>query len=553
MKPALSITCSLILLIISYLKKHSDSVKIDHDAYNNVILKKKLSQISCTPDWSTYYLSDSEVKDMMPLPGTGLHSWKISTSNDSAQFYFNQGINLYYGFHIIESLSSFKKAQLFDSGCAMLYWAEALAYGPNINDGEYTAPAQALAASSKALSFIKKANQTEKDLIGVMSLRYTTDTTQKRVVLNQVYSNNMETLYLKHPKDPEIGSLYVDAMMNLHPWEWWENDGRPKPWTPKIQMTLEKVLKISPNHPGANHYYIHIMEASPYASKAIGSADKLGNLTPGLSHMVHMPSHIYVRTGNYNKGVKVNEMAVDRYHDYKKLYPNVSSAAGLYEIHNLHMQAACSMNTGIYYRALNDAYACRKSVDTILLSSPAPLGDYYQYVFMTPVITMVTFQKWSDVLKLPEVDKKFHYASLIENFAKGVAYARLGNIPQAKQCLKKLNQLIQEKDIAVVMPPMNAPITAATVQKFILQSAIAEGEHNYLLAINYSKAAVKTEASLIYNEPRDWLIPATHFLGIAYIANKQENEAIKTFREDLKMQPNNYFARNQLSTLKTMK
>lgn len=534
--------CFLIIFLVGYSRIEVNSGKIDLAAVAKVNLKKQFSAIRCTPDWSTYKLSKLEIQQMIPLPGTGSHVWKISTQNDSAQFYFNQGINLYYGFHIIEAMPSFKKAQTFDSTCAMLYWAEALAYGPNINDFGYAASPDAIIATQKAKTLIRSATLKERGLIEAMQVRYSNDSTQKREILNQQYADKMKELYMKFPADAEIGSLYADALMIQHPWDLWQHNGKPKPWTPQIERVLENVLKHSPEHPGANHYYIHTVEASPYAFKATASADRLIKLAPGLSHMVHMPSHIYIRTGQYQKGDKANKLAIENYFTYLKLYPAVANNAPLYEIHNRHMKAACSMNGNDYAAALQDAIECRNSFDTSFLSLEAPIGEYVQYVYMAPELTMLTFKKWDDILKQPDVQNRVHYAALLQQFAKGMAYANTNDLTMARSSLTKLEALLHEKGLSVVFTPFNAPISGATIAKYLLTGTIAEKEKNFKKAIDYFKMAVVTEDSLVYNEPRDWLVPARHFLGNAFLAQKMYKEAAKVFHEDLKVHPNNYVA-----------
>ncbi len=536
----LLITASSLSFLLLFNNKNSSFIPIDKAALVEVNQKKSLTAISCSPDWATYHLTKEEVNEMVPLPGMGSHTWKISTKNDSAQFYFNQGINLYYGFHIIEALPSFKKTQLFDPSCAMLYWAEALAYGPNINDYGYTASANALIATEKSKELMNTSTAKEKGLIEAMQFHYSTDSAQKRELLNQQYADKMKQLFVKYPGDAEIGALYADALMNMHPWDLWQHNGQPKPWTPEIEKVLERVLKYSPDHPGANHYYIHTMEASPFAAKAIPSADRLAKLAPGLAHIVHMPSHIYIRTGQYDKGIKANIGAVKTYHTYLRLYPEVANNAPLYEIHNRHMQAACSMNSNNYEAALKDAIDCRNSFDISFLPLDAPMGTYVQYVYMTPELAMVTFEKWNDILTQKNIDTQYHYASLIQQFAKGMAYANLDNIAMAKAALKNIDDLLKEKDLAVVMTPFNAPKSSGNIARYILMGTIAVKENNTAGALNYFKIAVATEDSLVYNEPRDWLIPARHYLGNFLLINKRHEEAEMVFRKDLDVQPNNY-------------
>jgi len=533
----------MILLLMGYTKIYEQSSKqTDDETYRRIRQKMSLNSFRCTPDWSDYQITSEEIQHMVPLPGTGSHTWKITCISDSAQFYFNQGINLYYGFHIPEALPSFKKALSFDTTAAMLYWAVALAYGPNINDGVYVASKDALLAISKAKLFMNNSSPKEKDLIGAMESHYSADSTRERAALNQEYADQMKTLYIKYPGDVEIGTLYADALMNLHPWDLWQHDGRPKPWTPELIGVLENVITQNPEHPGANHYYIHTLEASPFASKANASAERLGRLTPGISHMVHMPSHIYIRTGEYDKGVLVNEAAVKHYYEYKRIFPGAETNVFLYEYHNRHMQAACSMNTNDYSRAIKDALDCRNAIDSALLSPEDPMGNYVQYIFMTPELTMVTFQKWNDILLEPAIEKRFHYAALIQEFAKGMAYANTGKPDMAKSSLATMESLLLEKDMSVVLTPFNAPVTGGTVAKYILMGTIAEKENNLKQADYYFTKGVETEDSLVYQEPRDWLIPARHYLGNLLLKEKKYKEAERIFLEDLTYQPRNYIS-----------
>ncbi len=536
-------TCSLLLLLMGYSSiRETLQGRTDQISYRNA--KKKISStgLKCAPDWSANPIEEEEIEDMVLLPGTGSHSWKINTRSDSAQLYFNQGINLYYGFHIIEALPSFKKALRFDSGSAMLYWAVALSYGPNINDYGYVASPEALSALSNAKLYMQNASLKEKELIQAMASHYSADSTLQRAILNQHYADQMKDLYIKYPDDAEIGTLYADALMNLHPWDFWEKDGSPKPWTPELISVLETVIKKYPDHPGANHYYIHVMEASPFASKANPSADKLAGLTPGLAHMVHMPSHIYIRTGAYEKGRRVNEAAVKSYYHYKKIYPAVLNGAFLYEYHNLHMLAASSLNENDYSQAIRDAQACRKSVDTSLLSAEAPFGNYIQYIYMTPAFTMIRFEKWQDILNESITDYRYHYGRLIQEFARGMAYAHTGQLDKSKSSLAIMDSLLKEKDMSVVLEPFNAPVTGGFVAKYILMGTIAEMENKTTEAIQYFEKGVVTEDALVYQEPRDWLVPARHWLGNLLLKKKRYKEAEQVFLKDLSYQPNNYIS-----------
>lgn len=541
-----SIIITAIAVGLSLLTFLANSGKPDNTGILENINNRKLAAVSCSPDLINLSFSEDEVAAMIPLPGTGSHKWQIRTQNDSAAFYFNQGMNLYYGFHIIEAIPSFKKAIQLDPDCAILHWAEALAYGPNINDLGYAASPEALAATAKAVKLMGTASNIEKLLIKAMAVRYSADTTISRTTLNQHYADAMASAYKQFPDEAEVGALYADALMLLHPWDLWFHNGNPKPWTNELVAVLEHVLKISPDHPGANHYYIHAVEASPFPGKAVASADRLGRLTPGLSHMVHMPSHIYIRTGEYKKGTSVNKEAVEQYQRYLALYPGVAANAPLYDFHNRHMQAVCSMNGSAYEAALEEAIECRNSIDTSFLSLPAPLGPYVQFVYMTPEFTKIYFEKWNEIL-----NENHHYThsynSLIKQFAKGMAYANTGQISKASLALKEVERLIEDKDLALPFGPFNAPKSAAMVAMEILKGTIAGQEGKSQQALQHFRNAVTHEDALIYNEPRDWTLPARHFLGYALLRMKNYSEAEKVFREDLKQSPKNMKGEKGLS------
>ncbi len=393
---------------------------------------KKKNIISCSPDRLAInrFLENREIQ---PMPGAGIHHWKITNASDSAQFYFDQGMNMYYGFHIIESMASFKKASQFDPQNAMVWWAQALAMGPNINDVGYAASPAAIEATQKAIVLSGNASAVEQMLINAMAVRYSKDSAQLREKLNQDYVDEMNKAYRQFPSNEDLAVLYADALMLQHPWDLWNVDGTPKSWTPKIREVLEKVLATSPNHPGANHYYIHVMEASPFVDKAIPSADRLGKLTPGLSHMVHMPSHIYLRVGQFEKGSQVNENAIKQFELYSSLFPAVTENAFLYKWHNLHFQTNCALLSGKYEYAKKTALALNETLDTTALSMAPPMGSYIQYLNMTPVFINVRYGKWNDLLFMPAPAEQHIYATILYHFGKGMAYAALKNFNAAEK------------------------------------------------------------------------------------------------------------------------
>ena len=516
-------------------------IKVQPKPISREEVYKHLSVIQCSPDW-TQLDANSLADGIGVLPGWGSYRWNINTTDDSARYYFNQGINMYYAFHIIEAMASFKKAERFDDNNAMIYWAQALAYGPNINDFEYTASSDAFAAAQKALSLQDNCTQKEKALIGAMAFRYTADTTVSRRSLNQLYLQAMKDVFLAFGQDADVCTLYADAIMVQHPWDYWKHNGQAQPWTPELVNVLEGAIKINNNHPGANHYYIHAVEASKNSKRAMVSADKLGNLMPGVSHMIHMPSHIYIRNGEYAKGIKVNEMGVKGYDKYLALYPAVQNNAGLYLVHNLHMQTNCAMMKANYSYSNKSAVATRNSVDTSYLSMPAPGGTYMQYLYMIPVINNVRFGKWNAILNDAAVNEQHVYASTLWHWAKGMAFAGKNKFTEAENELKIVKEKMQLQDMLVVLAPYNAPADAAKVGVKILEGIIAAKQNDFAKAIRLLKDGVVLEDAMIYNEPKDWLLPVREYLGTVLLRSGNASKAAVFFEEDLKENPNNHWA-----------
>jgi len=538
MKPHLSFSIIALFAFIFFVLRFNEKQK--QSIFNLTEFKKK-NIIRCGPDWDK--LKDwLEEADIPPIPGAGTYKWKISTRNDSAQFYFNQGINMYYSFHIIEAMASFKKAEKFDKYSPMLLWAQALTYGPNINDFGYTASPEALSAIGKAIEFSGRCTDKEIALIEAQRIRYSYDSSQTRSMLNQLYVDKMKEVYEKFPDDADVATLYADAMMLQHPWDLWNIDGTPKPWTPLIREVLEKVLAKTPNHPGANHYYIHVMEPSPFAAKALPSADRLGKLNPGLSHVVHMPSHIYLRTGLYNKGIDVNINAVNSYKSSIPLYAAVTGADFLYIIHNLHMKANNAMLAGNYKIAEAAAIETRNSIQADYLSIPAPLGNVVQYIYMTPVLVYVRFGKWDELLQQNKPDDSQVYANILYHFGRGMAFSARSKMTEANQELAAMKTLMADTSLAIPFTPFSAAIEGAIVASKILSGSIALKSGKTNDAITDFTEAVKVEQKMIYNEPRDWLLNPKHWLGKAYLVAGDGSNAEKTFNADLQNNNNNGWA-----------
>lgn len=504
--------------------------------------------ISCTPDRKGLEAALNEAR--IPLmPGSGSYVWEIETKSDSAQLYFNQGINTYYGFHIIESLASFKKAAEFDPGNPMVWWAQALAYGPNINDVEYMASVEALNAARKAASLMEKATPVEKALIDAMQLRYSEDTTASREILDQAYADAMRSVYAKFPDEADVAALYADAMMLQHPWELWNANGTPKQWTPRIRQVLEKGLAKDSLHPGLNHYYIHVMEPSPFPERAMKSADVLGSITPGLAHLVHMPSHIYLRTGYYNKGATINEEAVGRFKEYSSLFPDVWNGAFIYLLHNQHMLVNCAMLAGRYKTAMAAAFELQQSIDSATLALPPPIGSLIQYMYMTPVLVQIRFEQWDSLLQAEQPEQHLVYANILYHFGRGMAQAAKNNVEEATRESAQLLALMNNEDLKIPMSPFSAAIEGATVARELLQGTIALKKNMPQAAASHFTLAAETESKMVYNEPRDWLLNPNQYLGSAYLKMKDYAKAEAAFMKDMNVNDKNVWTLNRLQEL----
>ena len=517
------------------------------EAIQKTLWYKKQYSVSCSPSLALFNVDDSA--NVIPLlSGWGGYRMPVSETNDSARIYFEQGINMYYAFHIIEALASFEKATQFDPNFAMAYWGKALAYGPNINDYGYAVSPDALIAVEKANANKNNCTPVEQALIEAMAVRYSADTTQTREHLNKLYADAMQNVYQQNTSNPDAGALYADALMLLHPWDFYDKRGKAKTWTPEIMQTLESVLKITPNHPGAAHYYIHAVEASDHPERALEVADKLPLLMPGLSHVVHMPAHIYIRTGNYKKGEAVNDLAVKSYYDYLTKYAPVANNTPLYLIHNLHMQATCANMDGKFKTAEKLSMDTRNSFDSSWQSMPDFFGIFVQYLYMTPYLTRIRFGKWDDILQTPEIPASHVYSNLLWHYGRGLAYARKHQFDNATKELQAVQQDMTNSQLSAPAPSYANPGTnGASVAERILQGVIAEEQNNLPASITLLQEAVTREDSMIYDEPKDWVHPARQYLGTVLLKAKQYARAEKVFKEDLYLNPNNGWSYTGLS------
>jgi tetratricopeptide (TPR) repeat protein len=533
----MSIAAYLLVVAFRSAMRQAQTANIAH-----LIAKKKKFSIRCSPEYIP-----SPADDIPLLSGWGNYNWPVSSKSDSARIYFNQGINMYYAFHIIESRASFDKATRFDPNCAMAWWGKALAYGPNINDFGYQRPSEAFPSATKANALKADATAVEKALIEAIAIRYVADSAADQGKLNALYRNAMKAVYRKYPNDENVTTLYADALMLMHPWDLYDHDFTAKPWTAEIVSVLKHALRLNAKQPGANHYFIHAVEASAKPGDAMASATFLSNAMPHVSHLTHMPSHIYIRTGLYDKGVNVNDRGLAGYKKYLDYFPATTENIALYALHNMHMKINCAQMAGNYGIAAAASKDLQEQIPGFYLQIPGALGNYVQYLHRTDIFTWLRFGKWKEILSDPVADT-LKFTAVLQHFARGMAYANIQKIVEAEKELAIMQNKMTEASLKEPFTPFNAVYDAALVGESILAGTIAENKSDISRAIILFTQAVKDEDRLIYNEPRDWLLPARQYLGAALIKSGNYKQAVEVFNKDLQINPNNGWSLTGLET-----
>ncbi|HTI08251.1 MAG TPA: hypothetical protein VL832_06830 [Puia sp.] len=481
-----------------------------------------------------------QVPDIPPLTGWGPHRWKISTASDSAQFYFDQGINMYYAFHTLEARASFAKAIRFDSTCAMAYYGKALALGPTINFGNgFRAEYAALEAAEASKRFAAGCSPLEKGLIAAMGKRYSADTAADLKKLQLDYAETMKLLAAVYPQNADIITLYADAIMLQHPWDLYDAALQPRPWTPEIRSLLQKALDLDSLHPGALHFMIHTLEGSLHPEDGIRSAETLAGLMPDVAHVVHMPSHIYIRAGHYKKGIDVNDRAINGYDKYLGLYQPVQESSGLYLLHAVHMKIACAMMAGNFAQAIAASDTMRRLVTSADLATPGGFGNFIQYVYDFRLFALLRFGAWEKILLEPAADSATRYSSVLHHFARGMALSHLSRFTEAQQELASLRKGLQAEELKASYDPFSNAYEAGLVADGILTGVLAAQRGQYAAAKAAFENAVKAEDALIYDEPRDWPLPARQYLGDLLLKMGDKTGAIGVFKKDLEINPMN--------------
>lgn len=472
----------------------------------------------------------------------GTLDFPITTNSELAQKYFNQGVILAYGFNHEEAFRSFEEAARLDTNCAMAYWGMAYVIGPNINlPMDAGVVATAYEAVERAMSLLDDETQREKDYVIALSKRYTNEELEDRTHLDKAYSDAMRELVSKYPNDLDAATMFAESIMDLHPWDYWLKDGTPQPWTLEILTSLEGVIERNTDHHGSNHLYIHAIEASKNPERGNASADKLRFLAPGAGHLVHMPAHIYIRTGQYHEGSLANQRAVKSDEEYI----NQCNQQGFYPLayypHNYHFLWATATLEGDSKTAIDAALKTSQLPPDSLIN----LCGYktLQHFVVIPLYAYVTFGKWDEILNYEKPEKLQLYPLGVWHYARGMAFIANGDLGKAEKELAELEQLRFNKKVEdLSIWGINSAGTLIKIAYEVLSGELAAKKKDYATAISHLKSAVELENTLRYDEPPTWFYPCRLNLGAVLIESGRYEEAQKVFEENLSNLPENGWA-----------
>jgi tetratricopeptide (TPR) repeat protein len=468
------------------------------------------------------------------LDGLGTHKHPIATKSELAQTFFDQGLALIYGFNHDEAARLFARAAELDPNSPMPHWGIALALGPNYNMPSMPEREEkAWKAIERALVLKKTAPENEQAYVDALVKRYSKDPQADRKQLAVLYKDAMREVRSRYPDDLDAATLYAESMMNLRPWQLWSADGVPAEGTLEIIEVIEGVLRRDPNHPGANHYYIHAVEASKNPERALPSAYRLGNIMPGAGHMVHMPSHIFIRTGDHELSATVNVTAAE----VDRKYIERSGAKGVYPLmyysHNLHFVSYARTMQGKYDEAHEYSKRLRKNVAGAIDDMPmlAPYGSFEWMV-------LTRFGKWNDMLAEPEPKEKAPLMHAYYRYARGLAFVGLGRTSEAQAERERLVALCARipEDQKLMINPARAVMAIGVAE---LEAKIARAKGNTGAEIAGFRQAVALQDKLGYMEPPEWHYPVREALGGALLRHGHAAEAESVFRKDLEINPRN--------------
>jgi pimeloyl-ACP methyl ester carboxylesterase len=464
------------------------------------------------------------------LSGLGTLHVPVSTATPRAQRFFDQGMRLLYAFNHTESIRAFREAARLDPSLAMAYWGQALALGPNLNapmSGD--AGRAAYAAVQAARAAAPRATPRERALIDALAARYAPEGAGERPALDRAYAAAMQKVAAQYPHDPDIQTLYADAAMNTMPWDYWQKDGTAKPETARLLDVLERTIATHPDHAGALHYHIHLVEASHDPDRAEHSADRLGPLMPAAGHMVHMPAHIYIRVGRYADAADANERAILADEDYLAQ----CQAQGLYPVsyypHNLHFLWAAATFEGRGAVAVEAARKVAAKVPHHHAGALVWTADFP----VTPMLAYTRFGRWQDVLTEPKPPAHEPYATGIWHYGRGLAFVARGQLDRAGAELAAVTATMKHEAFATTLK--DTPLlTNLQIAARILEGELKLREGDAGAAIAALREAVTVEDGLPYAEPPIWHHPPRQILGAMLLETGMPADAEVVYREDLK-------------------
>ena len=476
------------------------------------------------------------------LEGLGEYAFPVTTENEMAQRFVSQGVLLTHGFNHPEAERSFREAARLDPRCAMAWWGVALVLGPNINlEMQPEAVAPAWEAIRNAENRAKSASQKEKDYIAALKKRYQQNPPEDRSGLDQAYADAMRELRRKYPDDVDVAAFTAEALMDLHPWNFWAADGTPHPWTPEIVELLEWALAQAPEHPLANHLYIHAVEGSKDPARGLDAAGRLRKLMPGAGHMVHMPSHIYIRVGRYHEGTLANELAVQADQEYA----TQCHAQGVYMVayvpHNHHFLWATASIEGASEKAMRAAQTTAEHVVHEALTVPGLEG--LQHFLSIPYFARVRFGKWEEVLAMESPGDDLAYVKGAWHYGRAMAYARTGRMAEAAKEKAEMERMAADPRLDDArFFGLNELRTLLGIGSLVLEGEMKAHAKDYEGAVAAFRKAIDQEDHLQYIEPPDWFFPVRHNLGAVLLEAGRPDEAETVYREDLGTFPENGWA-----------
>lgn len=494
--------------------------------------------MACAPDTVDAQHTGHAAADVPLYDNLGTHSYTVTTSQPRAQEYFNQGLRLYYAFNHAEAIRAFRAAAALDDTCAMCWWGEALSYGPNINlpmDSASGAAAYAAIAEARARS--QHANPRERALIEALATRYAAVPAADRASLDSAYARAMAAVAAQYPDDSEVASLYAEAIMDLSPWNYWERDGSPRPQTTALLSALESVIERAPNHPGANHFYIHAVEAVD-PERAVSAAERLAGLMPGAGHLVHMPGHIYVRVGRYRDAIAANEHAVHADETYiRDQNPAFGVYVAGYYPHNYDFLAFAASMIGRREQAIGSADRMMELQPEEMLGAP---GMTFMQHHRTRRLQMrVRFGAWDELLAEPAPPAELKHARAMWHYAHGRAAAATGDHAAAEADLAAVRAAAGDPALADERLEFNTAGAVLAIAADVLAGHIAASREDYESAVAHLARAAEAESTLTYGEPPDWSIPVHQELGAVLLLAGRPAEAQRAFEKDLAFFPEN--------------